>query len=118
VTQLFSRHYQPQHVPCQVTAPNDTIDVTAQRSKDGKTLVLYVVNPTDQAVPAEIALSGYTPAKKEARVVELAGPLTAANTAARPGAIVPRERRWAHELNGGKAAHSFAPHSVTVITWE
>ena len=118
VTQLFSRHYQPQQVPRRVQAPKDTIDVTAERSKDGKTLVLRVVNPTDQPVPAEIVLSGYTPAKKEVRVVELAGPLTATNTAARPRAIVPQERRWAHERNDGKAAYSFAPRSVTVITWE
>jgi hypothetical protein len=117
VTQLFSRHYQPQAVPCRLTG-TDAIDVTVKLSKDGKTLVLHVVNPTDRAVPAEIALSGYAPTKKEARVVELAGPLTATNTAVRPKAVVPQERRWEHDQKGGKAVYEFPPHSVTVITWE
>jgi hypothetical protein len=118
VTQLFSRHYQPRLVQCRVTGAKDVLDVSAKLSKDGKTLVLQAVNPTDRSVPAEIRLSGYEPGKNEAVVSELSGPLLARNTAARPRAVVPQEQRWAHGLKAGKASYSFGPRSVTVIRWE
>lgn len=118
VTQMFSRNYLPQLVACQVTAPGDTLDASAQRSEDGQTLVLQVVNPTDQAVPTRIHLSGFAPRKPAVRVTELAGPLEARNTAAEPTAIVPRQRTWQHALQDGAAHYSFPPYSVTVMRWE
>jgi alpha-L-arabinofuranosidase len=130
VTQLFSRHYQPRLVRCRVTgaggapggsggaSPLTLLDVNAKRSQDGKTLVLQAVNPTGRPVPAEIRLSGYGPSKNEAQVTELSGALAAKNTAARPAAVVPQERRWPHGLKDGKASYTFPPCSVTVIKWE
>jgi hypothetical protein len=118
VTQLFSRHYQPRLVQCQVTGEGGVLDVNAKLSQDGKTLVLQAVNPTDRAVPAEIRLSGYHPRKDEAQVTELSGTPAAKNTAARPRAVVPQDRRWPHGLKDGKASYSFPPRSVTVIKWE
>jgi alpha-L-arabinofuranosidase len=118
VTQLYSRHYQPRSVSCRVSGMTDSIDAIARLSADGKSLVLHVVNPTDQAAPADIVLSGYTPGKKDARVIELSGPLAATNTASQPNAVVPQERGWSHELLDGKAAYSFPPRSMTVIRWE
>jgi hypothetical protein len=118
VTQLFSRNYLPQLVECQVTGGKDTLDVNATLSKDGRTLVLKAVNPTDRAVSAEIHLAGYVPEKKTARVAELSGPLDARNTAAHPRAIVPQERDWQHGVEDGKASYSFPPRSITIIKWE
>jgi alpha-L-arabinofuranosidase len=105
-------------VDCQVTGVKDTLDVNATLSKDGQTLVLKAVNPSDKAVPAEIHLAGYAPEKQMARVAELSGPLDARNTAAQPKAIVPQERAWQHGLKDGKASYNFPPRSVTIIKWE
>jgi alpha-N-arabinofuranosidase len=115
---MYSRHHQPRLARCTVTGAGDALDVSATLSRDGRTLVLQAVNPTDRAVPAEVRLSGYAPGKTEARVTELSGELEATNSAARPGAVVPRDRQWSHGLKDGRASYSFPPRSVTVITWE
>jgi hypothetical protein len=118
VTQMFSRHYQPRLVQCQVTGGEDSLDVTAKRSEDGKKVVLQAVNVMDRPVPAEIRLSGYSPGKDQARVTELSGELATRNSAAQPKTVVPHDRRWAHGLKDGKATYSFPPRSVTIIEWE
>ncbi|MFO0807599.1 MAG: alpha-L-arabinofuranosidase C-terminal domain-containing protein [Gemmataceae bacterium] len=118
VTQLYSRNYQPRLVPCRVTGATGTLDVNAKLSRDGKTLLLQAVNPTDRSVPAEIQLSGFAPVKNEARVTDLSGELSAKNSDLQPSTVVPHARSWAHELKGGKATYSFPPRSVTFITWE
>jgi alpha-L-arabinofuranosidase len=101
-----------------VTGAKDTLDVNAKLSKDGKALVLQAVNPTDRSVPAEIRLSGYKPAKTEAQVTELSGALEAANSAAQPRAVEPRDRKWTHGLKDGIVSYSFPPRSVTIIQWD
>jgi hypothetical protein len=118
VTQLLSRRYQPRLVESHVTGADGALDVTAKLSEDGKKLVLQAVNPTDRAVSAEVRLSGYAPVKDQARVTELSGELAARNSADRPRAVVPQERKWSHGLKDGKATCSFPPRSVTVIEWE
>jgi hypothetical protein len=118
VTQMFSRNYLPKSVPCHVSGADDRLDVNAKRSEDGRTLIVQAVNPSDQAVPAEIHLVGFVPGKKAAQVTELSGPLTAKNTAARPRAVVPQDRQWQHGLKDGRATCSFAPRSITIIKWE
>lgn len=118
VTQLFSRNYQPRLVQCQVIAAQDTLDVTAKRSADGRTLALQVVNPTDQAVPVQIHLAGFVPRHPVAQVTELAGPLAARNTAQEPDTIVPRQRSWRHGLKDGSAGYTFPPYSVNVLRFE
>lgn len=115
LTQVLARSYQPQLVPCRVTGAGDALSVTAKRSKDGKTLVVQAVNPTERSVAAEFQLSGYTPARNEAQVTELSGVLAARNSAAQPRAVAPQERQWPHGLKDGKASYSFPPHSVTII---
>jgi Alpha-L-arabinofuranosidase C-terminal domain len=118
VTQMLSRRYQPRLVESRVTGADGALDVTAKLSEDGKKLVLQLVNPTDQAVSAEVRLTGYAPGKDEGRVTELSGELAARNSAAQPRAVVPQERRWSHGLKDGKTTYSFPPRSVTVIEWE
>jgi hypothetical protein len=118
VTQLFSRHYQPEVVQCQVTGIKDTLDASAKRSQDGNKLVLQAVNPTDRAISADIRLVGYIPASDKAQVTELSGPLTARNTATQTNSIVPIDREWQHGLRNGQASYTFPPYSITFIRWQ
>ena len=118
VTQMFSRNYLPELVQCEVTATPGTLDVSAKRSDDGRTLVLQAVNPTDMAVPAQLHIAGFVPGKPTAQVTELVGPLGAENTAAQTNAVVPHARQWLHALKDGHARYTFPPYSVTVLRLE
>ena len=118
VTQMYSRNYLPRLVQCQVTAPENTLDVNAKRSHDGRTLTLQAVNPTDKTVSAQIHLAGFVPTRPVVHVSELSGPLGAVNTAARSDIIVPKEREWKHAIKDGTTSYTFPPYSVTVLRWE
>jgi hypothetical protein len=118
VTQMYSRNYLPQLASCEVTGEGNRLDANAKRSEDGRTLVLQVVNPTGQEMPAQIHLAGFAPKNAVAQVVELSGPLEARNTAAQPGAIVPQSRSWSHGLKNGQTRFPFRPNSVTVLRFE
>jgi hypothetical protein len=118
VTQMYSRNYLPKLVQCQVTGANDTLDVSAKGSDDGRTLVLQVVNPTGEAIPTPIHLAGFIPKESVAQITELSGALDARNTAAHPSAIVPQSRPWKHALKNGDTSYTFPPYSVTVLRWE
>ncbi len=118
VTQMFSRNYMPQVVAAEVRGGRSRLDINATRSDDGWTLVLWVVNSSDETEPAQIHLGGFIARQPTAQVTELAGPLQAVNTAARPYAIVPQSREWRHALNDGTVRYTFLPYSVTVIRFE
>jgi hypothetical protein len=118
VTRMFSRDYVPSQVYCQVTGAGTALDVNAKRSADGRTLVLQAVNPTDQTVATRLILAGFAPAGPTAAVTELAGPLDAVNTAARPDAILPQTRLWRHAIENGKTGYAFPPRSVTLLRFE
>jgi alpha-L-arabinofuranosidase len=115
---MISRNYLPHLVQCRVTAARDTLDVTAKRSEDGKTLVLQAVNPTEQPVAAQVRLAGFVPSRPSSQVTELSAPLEAKNPAAQPEAATPRQREWTHGLKHGDTRYTFPPHSVTVIRSE
>jgi hypothetical protein len=116
VTQMVARSRLDAVVPAEVTG-GAALDVTAERSADGKRLVLRVVNTGETAVAAALQLREFVAATKVVRVSEMAGPLGAVNTAARPDAITPRESelRLAEE---GAASYTFAPRSFTVLRFE
>jgi hypothetical protein len=118
VTQMFSRNHLPQSVQCEVNAANGALDVSAKRSENSRALVLQAVNPTDKPVTAQIHLAGFVPRKSAAQVTELAGPLEARNTAARPDAIVPQRRDWQHGIKDGVTSYTFPPYSVNVLRFE
>ena len=118
VTQMLSHNYLPRLVRCQVDGPANQLDANANRSLDGKTLVLQVVNPTEQGVAAQIHLAGFVPRNPLAEVTELSGPLAAVNTAEKPGALVPTRSQWSHGMQMGNANHIFPPHSFTVLRFE
>jgi hypothetical protein len=118
VTRMFSRNSLPQCVQCQVTGDEGRLDAVAQRSEDGKTLVLTVVNPGGQPAAVEIRASGFAAGEPIAHVTELAGALEAVNTAERPSAVVPVQRDWRHAMEKGATHYTFPAHSFTVIRFE
>lgn len=118
VTRMVSRNYEPLLVASHVQCAGEALSVNAKRSADGKTLVLQVVNVSEQPVRAMLQLNGFSPSKAEAQVEELAGPLQATNTASAPERIKPSTRTWEHGLRNGKSSFTFAPCSFTVIRFE
>jgi hypothetical protein len=117
VMRMISQSYQPIVLPTELTSA-DGLDVTALRSKDGKSVVLRVVNLNPTARPAKLQLEGFTPAKPEASVEALAAPLDAQNTAGEPTTVIPKQQQWRHSLASGAANYEFPPHSFTVISIE
>jgi DUF1680 family protein len=114
VTRMIARSRQELVVPAQVTGAA-SLDVTAERSADAKSLVLRVVNSADAAIATSLELPGFAP--RTLHVSELAGPLNASNTAARPKAIVPGESVRPFG-DGATATHTFPPRSVTVLRFQ
>ncbi len=115
VTQMFSRHDQPQLVESCTTGGASALDVLTKQSEDGKTLVLQVVNPGEESVAAQFQLSGFAPTQSTAKLVQLSGAYSARNTATKPDAIVPTQADWRHELKAGKTTYIFPARSITVI---
>jgi alpha-L-arabinofuranosidase len=118
VTRMISQNYQPLLVESSVHERGQNLKVSAQRSQDGKTLVLQIVNISDQPIPAAIHLGGFTPANPTARIEQLAGSLDAVNTAQEPDLIKPVVIPWRHGFEQGDAHYSFPAHSFTVIRIE
>ena len=92
VTQMFARNYLPQEVKCEATGDEGQLAVGAQRSEDGKTLALQIVNPGEKPLTARIHLAGFASAASQAQVTELSGPADAVNTAEQPNNIIPRKQ--------------------------
>lgn len=115
VTRMMSQHFQPLVVQSEVQNSGDGFDVTAKRSEDGKQLVLQVVNVSDESRTASIALTGFNPTARLAKVEVLPASLDAANTATATTHVTPRLMDWEHELARGRSRHQFLPHSFTVI---
>jgi hypothetical protein len=115
VTRMIARSRLPFVVSTQVTG-GAPLDVTAEKSADGKRLVLRVVNAGDGAVSASLQLSGFTP-KAPVHVHELAGALNASNTSARPAVAVPTEA-VIPIADRPVPDHTFLPRSITVLQFE
>jgi DUF1680 family protein len=118
VARMLSRNYLPHLVKCQVSVGSSQLDANAKRSMDGKTLVLQVVNPSEQEVVAQIHLAGFVPRNPQAEVTELSGPLAAINTAENPGTLVPKHGKWSPGMKAGNANRAFPPYSFTVLRFE
>ena len=115
VTQMLSKNYQPLLVRCSVESPGDQLEANAVRSDDGKTLVLQLVNQSEQPMASIIRLNGFVPSVPTAEVEELAGQLNERNTSAEPNRIVPVKTKWHHNLNKGPVGYTLQPHSFTVL---
>src|SRR5581483_2242464 len=117
VTQMVSRNYQPLAVKATVEGAA-SLDVSAKRSDDGRTLVLQVVNTHDQPIAAQLDLAGFTPRKPAAHVEELTARLDAVNTAAAPKNVQPVIKEWSHDLDRGAGRYTFPAMSFTVLRFE
>ncbi len=112
VMKLYREHYQPKRVAHTAVGG---LDVMATRSDDGRTLVLKVVNTSDDAVKTQIDLGSFKPKRAEARVVT-ASDLQQRNTLEEPHHIAPKSTG----VPAGSTAfyHTFPQLSVTVIRAE
>ncbi len=115
---MLSRNYLPAVVKCEATGIKDQLDMTANRSEDGTTLVLKVVNMGDKEVATKLQISGFTVDNSFAQVTELSGPLDAVNSANQPKAIVPKQSQWQSAMEEGKTSYTFRAHSFTIIRWQ
>ncbi len=115
---MLCRWRLPECVQAEVKSPRNSLDVTAVRSADGKTVQLQVVNLEGRAMPAEIHLQGFVPTSPTAKVVTLTGALDAVNPPEEPQRIAPRESQWRHDLKDGEAAYTFPPYSFTILRLE
>jgi len=113
VTRMISQNHEPLVVQAESTDAN--LDVTAQKSVDGKTLVLQIVNVGGESATLPLNISGFTPARNTAQVLTLAAPLAAQNTAESPENIKPTSTRWVHGLHAGTTSVALPAHSFTVI---
>jgi alpha-L-arabinofuranosidase len=93
------------------------LDVTAKRSSDSKTLVLQVMNLSEQSIPSTIVLDGFKVSKPVSTAQELAGPLDTVNTAQEPDALVLREIDWPNNFTNGSTSYTFKPYSLTVLSF-
>ena len=118
VTRMIARRYQPVNLAVKVEGGGGKLHVAAARSKDGKALVLRVVNTSDKAIAARLAIDGFEPSKPLAAIEELAGPSDAVNTAKEPRRLVPKARQWRHDLGGKSPAYTVPARSFAVLTFE
>jgi hypothetical protein len=118
VTRMYSRRYQPQSLPVESQGDGKSVDVSASRSEDGKTLVVRAVNATDAAVSCELRIAGFSPTDPQAQVELLAADLNARNTAEQPQMVSTKQSQWAHQMRDGVAKYEFPAHSVVVMRFE
>lgn len=78
---MQAENYQPLRV---YSKADSTLDVTATRSEDGKTLVLHIVNTLAQERSTTIELLNFEGRKEEAEAFTLSGELNAVNMPDKP----------------------------------
>jgi hypothetical protein len=115
VTRMISENFQPRQIATEVHDPANQLDVSAQCSTDGKTLVVQAVNFTDHSIPTTLNLQGFVPAHASARIEQLAAPLDAANTSTAPDQVKTSVVNWPHHFADGKILYTFPPYSFTVL---
>lgn len=114
VDQMIAQSWASDVVQTEVTGSQQTLDVLAAKTADGKGLVLRVVNPSNQAVPARLDLTGFRPQEREAVVQTLAhNELTDYNTLEQPEKIRPMKTVWRHDREPRN--YVFPPQSFTLI---
>lgn len=118
LTQMYSTTHQPRQVWASVVDTNSDLDVSAQTSQDGATLVLKVVNLNSSSKPAAIQFTGFSPTNPVAVVKVLSASLNAANTAQNPSAVKPIQTNWQYQSTNNTVNYTFAPNSVTTIVFQ
>jgi alpha-L-arabinofuranosidase len=118
VTQMISHNYEPGLVRSEVKGPDQCLDVTATRSKDGKKLMLQMTNVGAEPLAVKLRINGFTPARPLAHVEELTAPLDGRNTAQNPGQYQTTFKDWRPEFTNSEAVYTCPPFSFTVIRFE
>jgi alpha-L-arabinofuranosidase len=112
--QMIARHYQPLNVRVDMEGCAD-LDVTANRSEDGKTVVVKVVNLGAEAQATRLVFEPQS-GNGMATIECLSEPLDAENTPEDPYHVVPTKADCARE--DGIFIHTFPAYSFTLITLE
>ena len=102
-------------VRTEVKSPGNSLDVTATRSEDGKTLTVQMVNTGKAALVAHLRLDGFVPRRSTAHATVLAGDWDAINTSEQPGRVKPSESEWPHDLKDGAVSRTLPAYSFTVL---
>ena len=114
VTQMYSKNYLPQEIWNSVSDPKNDLDVSAERSPDGSTLVLKVVNRDSDPTPATLIVQGHFQ-YRPVTVEELEGKLDQSNSSGAPKRICPSHRKLIPGFKYNYLYYTFAPDSLTVI---
>ncbi len=110
---MQAENYLPLRVLSKVEG---SLDVTAARSEDEKTLALHVVNTGAEAVSTSIELSGFEGRNAEVDVYVLSGELNSRNTPAEPEKYKTISSKI--NLKGDAPNYSFPAHSYTIIKFK
>ena len=107
--QLSSQHHEPLLVRSELTVANDSLDITATRSDDGKDLVLHIVNMSTREQPLRLMVEGAT-LPSEMTQISIAGEEDDRNTPTEPCKIIPVEKKV-----GSSDAIVLQAHSYTMV---
>ncbi len=110
--QMASRNSLPLLVQSSVEGGGD-LDVTATRSRDGKTLTLSVVNPGAAPRRTVLSLAGFAGCRASAQAWTLAGDPQAVNPP--DGLETTRTREAVIRTAGTKFAYAFPANSYTIL---
>jgi hypothetical protein len=115
VDQMVARNWAPLALAVEGNSSSSPLDLYAGKTPDGKSLVLRIVNVTDQPVEAEIAVQGWQPTDPNADIEELTGNLEDYNTLEQPLLIAPSLSRQPHQMKQGLLVRTLPPHSFTIL---
>ena len=112
VTRMLSRNYEPLLADCDVRG---ALNAGASQSKDGKTVVLKVVNPATETVSAEIKLNGFTPSGQKVEADVISGSPQAVNPEEDQQRVIPLHQQVELPMTQGRGTFRFAPSSLTIL---
>jgi hypothetical protein len=117
VTQMVSAHYAPLRLEATVRCPDHTLDVTARRREDGRTVVLSVVNVAAHPRQTRIRFPASLPPVATAQVTTLTGDLKEINTPDQPRRIAPTQTipSLSPDDAGTGIVYTFPAHSFTIL---
>ncbi len=118
ITQMISRSYQPLCVESFIDSYQNSLDVTACRSVDGKVLSLRVVNLDRWDITTEITLLDYTPDGLDAQLLQIKGDLNQRNTAEHPKSVICEESKLLVDKGVCDLIYTFPAYSFTVINFK
>jgi len=117
VTQMMADNYLPSTIRSEFQTKNDSLDITARKSADGKIITLQVVNHKDKAINTQVILDDYNRSTGKVSITELKGnSLGDENTANDPNKIMPVKRSLS--IKNNSCNYTFAPYSFTILKFE